>query len=87
MKVHRTIIRTSYTKFNLGPRDKFSQLKTEKVCSLAKKFYPEDFVQGEIFALELDCAFYEKDMLIDPKFHDLASISDLCRQLVQSRKT
>lgn len=70
----------------LDPRDKFSQFQIEKVCNLAKKFYPEDFVQGEIFALELECAFYEKDMLIDPKFQNLVSISDLCQQLVQSRK-
>ncbi|XP_024164387.1 uncharacterized protein LOC112171435 [Rosa chinensis] len=70
----------------LDPRDNFRNFKIEDACNLAKKFYPEDFVDNEMFALELECAYYEKDMRSDPKFQNLESISDLCRMLVQTRK-
>ncbi|KAL6197977.1 hypothetical protein ACLB2K_027769 [Fragaria x ananassa] len=50
-------------------------------------FDPEDFDDGEMCALELECAFYEKDMRSDPKFQNLESISDLSRTLVQTRKS
>ncbi|XP_024164702.1 uncharacterized protein LOC112171814 [Rosa chinensis] len=66
----------------LDPRDNFSNFKTEGACNLAKKYYPEDFVDSEMFALELECAYYEKDMRSDPKFQNLESISDLCRILI-----
>ncbi|XP_024196124.1 uncharacterized protein LOC112199325 [Rosa chinensis] len=41
----------------LDLRDNFKNFKTEGVCNLAKKFYPEDFDDGEMFALELECAY------------------------------
>ncbi|XP_024178762.2 zinc finger MYM-type protein 1-like [Rosa chinensis] len=71
----------------LDPRDNFINFKTEGACNLAKKYYPEDFVDSEMFALELECAYYEKDMRSDPKFQNLESISDLCRMLVQTKKS
>ncbi|KAK9929163.1 hypothetical protein M0R45_026269 [Rubus argutus] len=71
----------------LDPCVHFSQFKTEKVCTLAKKFYPEDFVHDELFSLELECAYYERDMLKDPKFQNLTSVSGLCQQLVQIIKS
>nr|XP_011463590.1 PREDICTED: uncharacterized protein LOC101309442 [Fragaria vesca subsp. vesca] len=72
---------------SLDPRDDFRYFKTEDVCNLAKKFYPEDFDDGEMCALELECAYYEKDMRSDPKFKKLESIAELCHILVQIRKS
>ncbi|XP_061993478.1 uncharacterized protein LOC133711362 [Rosa rugosa] len=69
----------------LDPRDNFRNFKTEVVCNLAKKFYPEDYDDGEMFALELECAYYEKDIRSDPKFQNLESISDLCLTLNKLR--
>ncbi|KAL6179419.1 hypothetical protein ACLB2K_051034 [Fragaria x ananassa] len=37
--------------------------------------------------LELECAYYEKDLRGDPKFKNLECISDLCHMLVQTRKS
>ena len=71
----------------LDPHDNFRNFKCEDVCNLAKQFYPEDFDDREMCALELECAFYEKDMRSDPKFQNLESISDLSRTLVQTRKS
>ncbi|KAL6213357.1 hypothetical protein ACLB2K_012804 [Fragaria x ananassa] len=71
----------------LDPHDKFRNFKCEDVCNLAKQFYPEDFVDGEMYALESECAFYEINMRSDPKFKNMEFISDLCRTLVQIRKS
>ena len=71
----------------LDPHDNFRNFNCQGVCNLAKQFYPEDFDNGEMYALEVECAFYEKDMCSDPKFQNLESIVDLCRTLVQIRKS
>ncbi|XP_050387394.1 uncharacterized protein LOC126803676 [Argentina anserina] len=71
----------------LDPRDNFKSFKAEDVCNLAKKFYPEDFDDGEMFTLQSECAYYEKDMRRDPKFQKLESIADLCHTLVLTRKS
>ncbi|XP_050373315.1 uncharacterized protein LOC126790969 [Argentina anserina] len=71
----------------LDPRDDFKSFKTKDVCNLAKKFYPADFDDGEMCTLELECAYYEKDMPNDPKFKKLESIAELCHTLVQTRKS
>ncbi|XP_050369166.1 uncharacterized protein LOC126787302 [Argentina anserina] len=47
---------------SLNPLDDFKYYKTEDVCNLAKRFYLEDFDDGEMCTLELECAYYEKDM-------------------------
>ncbi|XP_004304881.1 PREDICTED: uncharacterized protein LOC101306072 [Fragaria vesca subsp. vesca] len=70
----------------LDLHDNFRNFKCEDVCNLAKQFYLEDF-DGEMYALESECAFYEIDMRGDPKFKNMESISDLCRTLVQTRKS
>nr|XP_011457545.1 PREDICTED: uncharacterized protein LOC101293653 [Fragaria vesca subsp. vesca] len=71
----------------LDPHDNFRNFKCEDVCNLAKQFYPENFDDGEMYALESECAFYEIDMRNDPKFKNMKSISDLCHTLVQTRKS
>ncbi|XP_050378430.1 uncharacterized protein LOC126795693 [Argentina anserina] len=70
----------------LDPRDNFMSFKAEDVCNLAKKFYSEDFDDGEMFTLQSECAYYEKDSS-DPKFQKLESIGDLCHTLVLTRKS
>ncbi|XP_050369108.1 uncharacterized protein LOC126787237 [Argentina anserina] len=56
---------------NLDPHNKFSLFESEK----------DDFL-----TLELECAYYKKHIIEDVAFHNLDSISDLCRKLVQTRK-
>ncbi|XP_050379822.1 uncharacterized protein LOC126797199 [Argentina anserina] len=50
---------------SLDPRDDFKYFKIEDVCNLAKRFYLEDFDDGEMCTLELECAYYKKDMRSD----------------------
>ncbi|XP_050387914.1 uncharacterized protein LOC126804252 [Argentina anserina] len=69
----------------LDPHDKFSLFETQEVL-LAKNFYPQDFMHDDLLTLELECAYYKKDMNHDVVFHTLDSLSDLCRLLVQRRK-
>ncbi|XP_050379598.1 uncharacterized protein LOC126796925 [Argentina anserina] len=71
----------------LDPHSNFSKFKTELVLDLARKYYPEDFYDGEMLSLESECAYYEKDMLDDAMFKNLSSICELCPLLVQTRKS
>ena len=69
------------------PRDNFQSFKIEDVCNLALKFYPEDFATCEMLALEMDCGYFLVDIRRDMRFENLTSISDLCRRLVETRKS
>ncbi|KAK9943936.1 hypothetical protein M0R45_009525 [Rubus argutus] len=69
------------------PHNNFQSFKTEDVCNLALKFYPEDFETVEMLALEMECGYFLVDIRRDIRFENLTSISDLCRQLVETRKS
>jgi hypothetical protein len=69
------------------PRDNFQSFKTEDVCNLALKFYPEDFETVEMLALEMECGYFLVDIRRDIKFENITSVSDLCRRLVETRKS
>ncbi|XP_050379600.1 uncharacterized protein LOC126796927 [Argentina anserina] len=58
-----------------------------EVLLLGKSFYPQDFLQDDLLSLEVECAYYMKDIVENATFHNLDSIFDLCRQLVQTRKS
>jgi hypothetical protein len=69
------------------PRDNFQSFKIEDVCNLALKFYPLDFASGELLALEMECGYFLVDIPRDRRFEKLTSVSDLCRRLVETRKS
>ncbi|KAJ1260982.1 hypothetical protein BS78_10G273300 [Paspalum vaginatum] len=49
------------------PKDAFSSLKIDDVCSLASKFYPADFSEQEICTLRLQLHHYEFDVPTNSK--------------------
>ncbi|XP_050378192.1 uncharacterized protein LOC126795392 [Argentina anserina] len=61
----------------LDPHDKFSLFETQNVLFLVKKFYSQDFMHDDLLTLELECAYYKKDMTHDVAFHTLDSLSDI----------
>ncbi|XP_062013984.1 uncharacterized protein LOC133730401 [Rosa rugosa] len=69
------------------PRDNFLSFKSEDVCNLALKFYPQDFTSYDMLALDMECGFFVTDIQRDPRFAKTTSVSDLCRRLVESRKS
>jgi hypothetical protein len=72
---------------SLDPKDSFSSLKIDDVCTLASKFYPADFSDQEITKLRCQLQHYELDVPTNPKFQNLTSVSDLCRRLVETKKS
>ncbi|KAL5744335.1 hypothetical protein ACOSQ2_027451 [Xanthoceras sorbifolium] len=55
------------------------------ICTLAEKFYPRDFTGDNINALKRQLGHYKLDVICQPQFQNIASLSELCRLLVQSR--
>lgn len=72
---------------SLDPRDSFSSLKIDDVCTLASKFYPSDFSNQEIDNLRCQLRHYQLDVPTNPEFQDLTSVGDLCHRLVETNKT
>ncbi|KAM0843470.1 hypothetical protein ACQ4PT_057688 [Festuca glaucescens] len=51
----------------LDPRDSFSSLKIDDVCSLASKYYSDDFSEQEINNLRCQLQHYELDVPTNPR--------------------
>ncbi|KAL5798134.1 hypothetical protein ACOSQ2_002954 [Xanthoceras sorbifolium] len=60
-------------------------IEFDVICTLAKKFYPQDFTGDDINALKRQLEHYKLDVLCQPQFQNIASLSELCRLLVQSK--
>ncbi|XP_062021391.1 uncharacterized protein LOC133737947 [Rosa rugosa] len=69
------------------PRDNFQSFRSEDVCNLALKFYPMDFSSSDMLALDMKCGYFLTDIQRDPRFAKTTSVSNLCRRLVESRKS
>uniref|UniRef100_A0A0A9GHJ6 Uncharacterized protein n=1 Tax=Arundo donax TaxID=35708 RepID=A0A0A9GHJ6_ARUDO len=72
---------------SLDPKDSFSSLKIDDVCTLASKFYPADFSEQEITNLRCQLRHYELDVPTNPKFQNLTSVADLCCRLAETKKS
>nr|XP_011470629.1 PREDICTED: uncharacterized protein LOC105353298 [Fragaria vesca subsp. vesca] len=51
----------------------FIRERSEDVCNLALKFYPEDFTSYDLSALDMECGFFVADILADPRFFNTSS--------------
>ncbi|KAL9664524.1 hypothetical protein QQ045_019928 [Rhodiola kirilowii] len=69
------------------PRNNFQAFKVEDVLLLASKFYPSDFSEHDMVALNIECGFFALSIPRDPRFANLKSISDVCRLLVEHGKS
>ncbi|KAL5855458.1 hypothetical protein ACOSQ4_005260 [Xanthoceras sorbifolium] len=71
----------------LNPIDGFKSFSIDAICTLAEKFYPRDFTGDDINALKRQLGHYKLDVICQPQFQNIASLSELCRLLVQSRRS
>ncbi|KAL5861691.1 hypothetical protein ACOSQ4_002987 [Xanthoceras sorbifolium] len=71
----------------LNPVNGFKSFSIDAICTLAKKFYPQDFTGDDINALKRQLEHYKLDVLCQPQFQNIASLSELCRLLVQSKRS
>ncbi|KAK3198800.1 hypothetical protein Dsin_022215 [Dipteronia sinensis] len=52
----------------LNPMNGFKSFKIDSICTLAKKFYPKDFVEDELNALKRQLEHYKFDVFRQPQF-------------------
>ncbi|KDO39290.1 hypothetical protein CISIN_1g038445mg [Citrus sinensis] len=71
----------------LNPIDAFKSFKIEDICSLAERFYPQDFTKIELQALRRQFECFEIDIHPLQEFQNITSLSELCRRLVETRKS
>ncbi|KAL5843993.1 hypothetical protein ACOSQ4_009951 [Xanthoceras sorbifolium] len=71
----------------LNPIDGFKSFSIDAICTLAEKFYPRDFTGDDINALKRQLGHYKLDVICQPQFQNIASLSKLCRLLVQSKRS
>lgn len=69
----------------LSPDNSFHHFNAEKLMSLAKR-YPSDFSYKDLTTLEKQLELYIDNVLHDSEFANLQSISDLSKQMVDSKK-
>ncbi|KAL9674084.1 hypothetical protein QQ045_030353 [Rhodiola kirilowii] len=69
------------------PRNNFEAFKVEDVLLLASKCYPSAFSEHDLVALDIECGFFAPSITRDPRFANMTSISDVCRLLVEYRKS
>jgi len=68
-----------------NPRDSFSAFDKERLITLAQ-FYPSEFSQVELLALDCQLENYFLDVCSDSEFSELEGIGDLSIKLVQTKK-
>lgn len=71
----------------LDPKDAFKSFDIDKICSLADKFYPEDFTEHERTLLRYQLNNYKVEVPHHPFFQNMSSMSELCRGLVETNKS
>ncbi|XP_075473385.1 uncharacterized protein LOC142504397 [Primulina tabacum] len=68
----------------LDPKNSFDSFNSDDICKLAKKFYPGDFTDQEIVALEYELIHYKLDVMQNLKVFTLV---ELCQQLTESGRS
>ncbi|XP_052198054.1 uncharacterized protein LOC127804963 isoform X3 [Diospyros lotus] len=70
----------------LDPKNSFESFNSDDICTLAKKFYPEDFSSQDILALEYELRYYVQDVIPEQKFQ-VSTLAELCQELIESGRS
>ncbi|XP_061962456.1 uncharacterized protein LOC133682945 [Populus nigra] len=73
--------------FALEPKDNFKLFKVDAIYKLAKKFYPEDFNEQEMYYLRSQLKHYQIDVIYHESFQNISIISELYRGLAETNKS
>ncbi|XP_073120494.1 uncharacterized protein [Henckelia pumila] len=68
----------------LDPKNSFDSFNSDVICKLATKFYPEDFTDQDIIALEYELVHYKLDVMQNLK---VSTLVELCQQLTESGRS
>uniref|UniRef100_A0A453N733 HAT C-terminal dimerisation domain-containing protein n=1 Tax=Aegilops tauschii subsp. strangulata TaxID=200361 RepID=A0A453N733_AEGTS len=69
----------------LSPRDSFRDFNLENLMSLAN-LYPQDFDSRDLRDLDKDLRLYIADVRTDDSFSNIATITELSKKMVQTRR-
>lgn len=73
--------------FALEPKDNFKLFKVDAIYKLAKKFYPEDFNEQEMYYLRSQLKHYQIDVIYHESFQNISTIFELYRGLAETNKS
>ena len=68
----------------LEPREALKSFRSSDFCLLVKNFYPQDFTDYEKQVLEKELYHFEHNVVQDPEFKKLKSLSELSQWLVRT---
>ncbi|XP_065626906.1 uncharacterized protein LOC136066473 [Quercus suber] len=68
----------------LEPREALKSFKSSDLCLLVKNFYPQDFIDYDKQVLEKELYHFEHNVVQDPEFKKLKSLSELSQWLVRT---
>ncbi|XP_059650575.1 uncharacterized protein LOC132296386 [Cornus florida] len=71
----------------LDPRDGYKFFNIEDICTLVDEFYPQDFTDQERIMLTFQLQHYEVKMPVHSYLKNMSTISELCRGLVETKKS
>ncbi|XP_073131498.1 uncharacterized protein [Henckelia pumila] len=73
-----------YLSTALDPKNSFASFCSDDICKLATKFYPEDFTDQDIIALEYELIHFKLDVMQNLK---VSTLVELCQQLTESERS
>ena len=68
----------------LEPREALKYFRNSDLCLLVNNFYPQDFTNYDKQVLEKKFYHFEHNVIQDPEFKKLNSLSELCQWLVRT---
>ncbi|KAK3229065.1 hypothetical protein Dsin_000946 [Dipteronia sinensis] len=71
----------------LSPIDVVKSFDVDDICTLASKLYSEDISKNDIEDLRRQLSHYRLDVFGCPKFQNLASLSELCQCLAETKRS
>ncbi|XP_075654727.1 uncharacterized protein LOC142624880 [Castanea sativa] len=71
----------------LEPREALKSFRSSDIFLLVKNLYPQDFTDYDKQVLEKELYHFEHNVVQDPKFKKLKSLSELCQWLVRTRNS
>lgn len=71
----------------LDPREGYNFFRIDEICQLVDKFYRDDFTDNEKIYMRVQLDHYNYNVVQNPEFKNLSSLSDLCQWLVRIRKS
>ena len=68
----------------LEPQEALKSFRSSDLCLLVKNFYPQDFIDYDKQVLEKELCYFEHNVVQDPEFKKLKSLSELSQWLVRT---